>query len=535
MPVTKKKILILAANPKDTEKVRLDEEVRGIADGLNRSKKRNKFILEQRLAVRQDDARRAMLDFKPNIVHFCGHGEGDDGIVFEDENGHASLVNAQALSGFFELFADSVECVFLNACYSEIQANAIAQHVNYVIGMKKGIEDTAAIKFAVAFYDALGAGESYEYEFAYKVACNAIEWGKTQGSPMPVLIIKGQSRKKIDCIILCGGYSVRLWPLTTDISKVLLPVAGKPVLEHVLDFVYDSSAIGNTILSVNKKFAPQVEKFMNSYKYKGIRPTIQLVVEPSTDQKDKLGPVGALDYIVSQSAPRDLLILGGDNLFGFQLDDFLHFIAGNTMPCSHNAVYTYQTQDNPTDYGIVDIVNGKIASFQEKPLRPTFKNISTACYFLKQADVEAIQKYILSGGNPDSLGGFIHWLLTKHHSHIGSFLFCGFWFDVGTREILLQANSHYLQDSFDGQTTNVKCLEKVRIDSTANVIDSTLGPNVYIGPGVTVKDSEIQNSIIMEECFIRKSVIKNCVIGSGSIIEAPMSDFVCGPNSKFSR
>ena len=169
-----KKILILAANPKNTPLLRLNQEVREIDNGLERAQRRYDFILKQKWATRPVDVRRAMLDFKPNIVHFCGHGSGEEGIAFEDEAGQAKLVNADTLARFFELFADKLECVVLNACYSEVQAEAVAKHIPYVIGMKKAIGDTAAIEFSVAFYDALGAGKSIE--FAHKLACNAIQW-----------------------------------------------------------------------------------------------------------------------------------------------------------------------------------------------------------------------------------------------------------------------------------------------------------------------------------------------------------------------
>jgi len=178
-------ILILAANPKDTQRLRLDQEVREIEDGLQRAQRRDAFVLRQKWATRPVDVRRAMLDFRPSIVHFCGHGEGEEGIAFEDETGRAKLVGAEALAGLFELFADTVECVVLNACHSEIQAEAIAQYIDYVIGMKKGLGDMAAIAFAVAFYDALGAGKSIE--FAHKLACNAIQWAGTPEHLIPTL------------------------------------------------------------------------------------------------------------------------------------------------------------------------------------------------------------------------------------------------------------------------------------------------------------------------------------------------------------
>jgi len=186
-----RKVLVLAANPKDTSRLRLDQEIREIDNGLQRAQKRDEFILKSVLAARPMDVRRAMLDFKPNIVHFCGHGTGDEGIAFEDETGHAKLVNAETLAGFFELFASQVECVVLNACYAEVQAEAIAQHINYVVGMRREIGDTTAIEFAVAFYDALGAGESIE--FAYRLACNAIQWTSMPEHLTPVLKVKAHT------------------------------------------------------------------------------------------------------------------------------------------------------------------------------------------------------------------------------------------------------------------------------------------------------------------------------------------------------
>ncbi|MBD2491357.1 CHAT domain-containing protein [Aulosira sp. FACHB-615] len=168
-----KTILILSSSPINEARLRLDKEVREIGEGLRRSRKRDQFKLEQKWAVRPDDLRRAMLDFNPQIIHFCGHGSGDDGLVLENDAGNAQLVPTNALASLFKLFAkEGVECVVLNACYAEVQAEAISQHINYVVGMSDEISDDAALKFAVGFYDALGAGRSYED--AYEFGCNAI-------------------------------------------------------------------------------------------------------------------------------------------------------------------------------------------------------------------------------------------------------------------------------------------------------------------------------------------------------------------------
>lgn len=173
MPVrAKKRILLLSANPKDSARLRLDKETREIEDGLHRSIYRDQFIIRAKWAVRPRDLRQAMLEFEPDIVHFCGHGKLD-GIMVEDDVGKAILVSAEALAGLFELFANQIECVLLNACYSTTQAAAINKHIKYVIGMRTEISDRAAVEFAIGFYDALGGGKSVEESF--KFGCNAIQ------------------------------------------------------------------------------------------------------------------------------------------------------------------------------------------------------------------------------------------------------------------------------------------------------------------------------------------------------------------------
>ena len=180
-----KKILILTANPKNTDKLRLDEEVREIQAGLERAKKRDRFEIVTRWALRVDDLRRALLDHEPQIVHFSGHGAGEHGLALENSSGQMQLVSTESLVRLFKLFKDTIECVVFNACYSEAQAEAIHQHVDYVVGMNKAIGDRAAIEFAVGFYDALGAGRSYTD--AYEFGCSAIDLEGIPESLTPVL------------------------------------------------------------------------------------------------------------------------------------------------------------------------------------------------------------------------------------------------------------------------------------------------------------------------------------------------------------
>lgn len=167
-----KKVLILASNPKQTASRRLDQELRDIKAGLDRARKRDDFQLDYRHAVRPRDIQRALLDVKPQIIHFAGHGEGQNGLTFEDNLGNAVPVRGDALAGLFNVFSTHVECVVLNGCYSKTQAEDIVQYIDYVIGMDGSISDVASLEFASAFYDALGTGENYE--FAYEFARAAI-------------------------------------------------------------------------------------------------------------------------------------------------------------------------------------------------------------------------------------------------------------------------------------------------------------------------------------------------------------------------
>jgi len=191
-PLTRK-ILILSANPRDTSKLSLDEEMREIKEGLKRGRARDKYSIETAGAVRYRDIHRYILDYEPNIVHFSGHGAEEEGLVFEDENGLVKLVDAEALAGLFELFAHEVECIVLNACYSKVQGEAIAKHINHVVGMSKAINDQAAIEFAVGFYDALGAGKSYA--FAHRLGCQVIKMSGASEALIPCILGKSHPRK----------------------------------------------------------------------------------------------------------------------------------------------------------------------------------------------------------------------------------------------------------------------------------------------------------------------------------------------------
>jgi CHAT domain-containing protein len=163
------KILFLSSSPTDEAKLRVDKEAREIQEKLQLAKMRDNFEYQIRLAVRPDDLTQALFDIEPKIVHFAGHGAESGELVLENEKGKSHPVKPEALASLFKLVCDQVECVLLNACYTTSQAHAISQHIQYVIGMNKGISDKAAIAFSVGFYQALGAGKSIEQSYEFGV------------------------------------------------------------------------------------------------------------------------------------------------------------------------------------------------------------------------------------------------------------------------------------------------------------------------------------------------------------------------------
>lgn len=211
-----KRVLLLAANPRKTPALRLDEEVREIGDALRGAKNRDQFQLQQHSAVRPTDMRRAMLEFEPHVVHFAGHGGGDNGLVLEDETGHVKFISAAALAGMFEL-AQQVECVVLNACYSEVQATAIAQFIPYVMGMKQAVGDRAAIEFARGVYDALGAGRSFER--AFKEGCLSIRMAGIEAYLTPIL-----KQKEVRAVVEPPSPSLPSKPIVLDEPEGRMPI-----------------------------------------------------------------------------------------------------------------------------------------------------------------------------------------------------------------------------------------------------------------------------------------------------------------------
>jgi hypothetical protein len=182
------RILFLAANPVDTDPLRLDEEIRAIDEALRKAEFRDRFEIRQQWAVRVGDLQEALLRHKPDVVHFSGHGADSSEIVLVAETGEAQPVPQDDLAGLFSILSDNIRCVVLNACYSEAQAKAIAEHIDCVVGMTAAVGDDAAIEFATAFYRALGYGR--DIQSAFELGTNQIGLQDLPDVGTPRLLVK---------------------------------------------------------------------------------------------------------------------------------------------------------------------------------------------------------------------------------------------------------------------------------------------------------------------------------------------------------
>lgn len=163
------KVLFLAANPADQQQLQLTKEMREIDRDVHQAEFRENFKFEQQWEVSVKELQGHLMRYKPDIVHFSGHGSSSSEIILQDISGKSHPVPVRALRNLFSALKENIRCVVLNACFSETQAKAIAEHIDCVVGMSKAITDQAAISFASKFYQALAYGKSVQD--AYRLGC----------------------------------------------------------------------------------------------------------------------------------------------------------------------------------------------------------------------------------------------------------------------------------------------------------------------------------------------------------------------------
>jgi len=301
----------------------------------------------------------------------------------------------------------------------------------------------------------------------------------------------------VKVLIMAGGYATRLWPITKDNPKALLPLGNKTILEYILEKVRELDV--DVYISTNRFFAEKFRKY-----------DVELIVEDTVHEEEKLGTIAAMRNALNILGEDDYLIVAGDNVFSFSLKDFVDNFSGKTLI----AVYDVGDFELAKRYGVVVLEKDRVIDFEEKPANPKSTLISTGVYLFPRDVMKLLNEY-LEDGNKDSPGYFLQWLL-KRGEEIRAYRFDGYWYDIGSADSYLEAMKTLLKESY---------IEEIQISPYAKIIPpvvikkgtkimgrSIIGPYAYIGEECIIENSDISDSIIFPRTVIRNSTIWRSII-----------------------
>ena len=231
----------------------------------------------------------------------------------------------------------------------------------------------------------------------------------------------------MDSIVLAGGFAKRMLPLTKNTPKQLLDVAGEPMLSHVLKSLEEISP-ERVIISVNSFFSSHFSQFIDDYSGPL---NLQLFVESSENEEEKLGALGALNLLFSElNITGPVFIAGGDNLSNFDLSAMV----SKSERTNRDVIGLYDVEDNNLAklYGIAELKSDRIVDFVEKPSDPKSTLAATAYWLLSTNGISNFFDYINSGGDRDALGNFLAWNIKRNE--VLSVSYRGTWYDIGDLE-----------------------------------------------------------------------------------------------------
>lgn len=242
-------------------------------------------------------------------------------------------------------------------------------------------------------------------------------------------------------IILAAGYATRLYPLTKDKPKSLLKIGGKTILEHVLRKIGRVKEVNQVYIVTNQKFFNHFINWIGSYNY---HKDIKVINDKSTSNEDRLGAITDLYYVIEREGVYDdIIVMAGDNLFDFELSDFVDYQQEINTDC----ITSHQLDDieELKRTGVIEVdSNNKVVSFEEKPVNPVSKLAVPPFYIHKKETLPLIKEYLAEGNNPDAPGNLIPWLISK--KDVYTYQFEGDRYDIGTLESYKEVQAIFNED-----------------------------------------------------------------------------------------
>jgi glucose-1-phosphate thymidylyltransferase len=241
----------------------------------------------------------------------------------------------------------------------------------------------------------------------------------------------------VRAVILAAGYATRLYPLTLDRPKALLPVGGKPMLDHLLEQLERVEGLDEVYVVTNSKFADAFREW--SAGRSGL--PLRIVDDGTVDDDSRLGAIGDLDLTIREAElDDDLLVLAGDNLFSESIAPFPVFALEKGEPAL--GVYDVGDLDTIRRYSVIELDgDDRVTRLEEKPEQPRSTLAGIALYFYPRSALRLVREYLEDGNNPDQPGRLVQWLYPR--TPVYGWRVPGRWFDVGSKETLAEADQAF--------------------------------------------------------------------------------------------
>ncbi len=242
-------------------------------------------------------------------------------------------------------------------------------------------------------------------------------------------------------LILAAGYATRLYPLTKEYPKPLLEVKDRPIIDYIVDKLNSVPAIDEIYIVTNSKFISFFRRWVKSVKsFK----KITLVNDLTKNNQDRLGAIGDINFVIKNKKIRkDLLVVGGDNLFNGSLRGFLDSAKKNFRSVNIG-LYRLKQRKDASRYGVVKLnKQNEVTSFQEKPKHPQSCLVAMCLYFIPKSLLGLTKEYAQDKNKQvDATGGYIAWL--KDRMGVYGYIFKGSWFDIGDYKYLNAAKEIFI-------------------------------------------------------------------------------------------
>jgi glucose-1-phosphate thymidylyltransferase len=241
-------------------------------------------------------------------------------------------------------------------------------------------------------------------------------------------------------LVLAAGYGTRLYSLVKDTPKPLLLIDDRPLIDYILDKFKVIDGINEIIVVTNDKF---YSHFLDWADRNNAYPCpIKVVNDGTSSPDDRLGSVGDINFVIKNcNVEDDLLVIGGDNLFDYSLNEYVEF-AQKKNPHVTIGVYDIKNLDEASKFGVVEVdEEGRIVSFEEKPESPKSSLIAMCFYYFPKESLGFVENYLQITHKADKAGDYIHWLTDQ--KGVYGFKFQGKWYDIGSVESYQKAQEKF--------------------------------------------------------------------------------------------